>query len=410
MKCKIFFLVIYAYINTYSQRIDTVNFSVRGINSKVVLENTLNNTIKVIKLNVNNQHYDTIKIKNKNNDTSTKFILNDTNFVNILKDTNIFKDKNIFLNKLDSISLKKIVIYNFFPVNEITESSDSDSNNDNNFFDKISTYISNNLFIIFLIFFNILLFIIIIICFSKLIKVKKDLNLISERENIKYHFEKYKFKFTKNNFKDRIDELFDEYTNSKEDIKKLEERYKKLENERDQLVIDKEKYFSDNDALSEKFKLLENEIQNKIDFISDIETKLNIAKEELSKEKESHLEIITISNILINKFNNKSQEIQELASKESIEEAKKSYLKALIFMTFHSRSLIKKITVNDSKYDEMNNNLLNDKNIKPNKIINSNVKYDDVEHLVYVTIKLFKDYKINGIDDVFFNGNMINDK
>ena len=74
------------------------------------------------------------------------------------------------------------------------------------------------------------------------------------------------------------------------------------------------------------------------------------------------------------------------------------------------QKILSKINENDTKYDSMNTDLLLDKTVKANKIITNNVQYNEVDHLVYVTLKLFKDYKITGINDVFFNGDAINEK
>lgn len=413
MKNILVLLLLFVYVNSFSQVKDIVNIvndSINGINSQIVLEKISKNKLRVVVLNIMTQQNDTLSITITKNDTTAKFLLKDSIFSNLLLDKNIFNNKSIFLNKLDSISLKSLSTYNFIPVIENTDNSQPAIETKITFFDKLLQCIANNFIIITLVILNLFLSIIIIFYYKRLKKIRLDYNLLSDLEKVKQHFNNYKFNFTKKTLKDRIDELYKQYTESIEENIKLEENSKILVKEKNKINIEKEKLISTFQIINEKLLSTQNDIQNKIIIISDLEKTTNILKEDLNKEKSKQSEVINTANLLIKKFNNKSQEIQELASKESIEEAKKSYVKALVFMTFHSRSLIKKIIESDSKYDSMNIDLLNDKIVKPNNIITSNVKYDDVDHLVYVTLKTFKDYKINQINDVFFNGDQINEK
>ena len=110
-------------------------------------------------------------------------------------------------------------------------------------------------------------------------------------------------------------------------------------------------------------------VEENLDNIKSLESTIESLKIEFDAEKESQKDVKFISSLLLKKFNQKSIEIQDLASQESLDEAKKSFIKALIFMTFQSRSLIKKINENDTKYDSMNTDLLLEKTVKANKII-----------------------------------------
>jgi chromosome segregation ATPase len=249
-----------------------------------------------------------------------------------------------------------------------------------------------------------ILILLLVLSFIKLKKLQKNYNLLSDAEKIDKHFKKYHFRFNKRDLKDRIDEIYKEYISLIEEIKKKESHSELLQKQFNQIQKENEKFNSTNQDLNSKLLSSENQVSNNQKFIQNLELNIQTLNSDLEKEKQLQKEIQNISILLIEKFNNKSFEIQELASQESLDEAKKSYLKALIFMTFQSKSLIKKINESDSKYDSMNIDLLYDKIVKANKIITSNVKYDDVDPLVYITLKLFKDYKINGINDVFFNG------
>ena len=189
----------------------------------------------------------------------------------------------------------------------------------------------------------------------------------------------------------------------KKNVELLKKQIFEIQNQNDKLGLTMKQ-------IAEKLEISENDVKENLVNIKSLESTIDSLKIKLDTEKESQKDVKFISSLLLKKFNQKSIEIQELASQESLDEAKKSFIKALIFMTFQSISLIKKINQFDTNDDTMNTDLLLDKPVKANNIIINNVQYNQVDHLVYVTLKLFKDYKITGINDVFFNGDAINEK
>ena len=408
-------IILFGFINLFSQGKDSITKdSIDGLNVQITFKKIQKNNKKALRITFDkneSKNIDSLDISIPKGDSTTKFILNDSNFNKHLSDTNIFSEPSILVNKLDTLSLKfgKIYILNPNPkplltdVEQIVESTPS-------FYNFFTKYEYNHVIIIFLIFSLLILIVLLIISLSKLHKLQKNYNLLSDAEKIDEHFKKYHFRFNNRDLKGRIDEIYKEYISFIDEIKKKESHSDLLQKQFNQIQKENEKFNSTNQDLNSKLLSSENQVSNNQKFIQNLELNIQTLNSDLEKEKQLQKEIQNISTLLIEKFNNKSFEIQELASQESLDEAKKSYLKALIFMTFQSKSLIKKINESDSKYDSMNTDLLYDKIVKANKIITSNVKYDDVDPLVYITLKLFKDYKINGINDVFFNGDEINVK
>ena len=414
MKFKILFLILFGYINSYAQVKDSViTDSINGINRQITFKKILKNSKKLVRITsekIENEKNDTINIPIPKDDTTTKFILNDLNFINYLDDTNLFSESSILVAKLESLSLKSLTNYKFYPNITLTEQPPPPSPPVSTIFDQWINFIVNNSTIIILSFLNFIFILFLIIFIIKFKKQKNDNFLLTDVQKVNELFKNYDLRFKNNNLKENIDEIYKQYiiVSNENKIKHsqlelLKKQIFEIQNQNDKLGLTMKQ-------IAEKLEISENDVKENLVNIKSLESTIDSLKIKLDTEKESQKDVKFISSLLLKKFNQKSIEIQELASQESLDEAKKSFIKALIFMTFQSRSLIKKINENDTKYDSMNTDLLLDKTVKANKIITNNVQYNEVDHLVYVTLKLFKDYKITSINDVFFNGDAINEK
>ena len=413
MKYKILFLILFGFINSYAQFKDPVSIdSINGINRQFTFKIIIKNSKKLVRITsekIENEKSDTINIPIPKDDTTTRFILNDSNFMKYLYDTNLFSESSILVTKLESLTLKSLTNYKFYPNKTLIEQPPPPPPVPT-IFEQLINSIVNNSTIIILSFLNLIFIFLLIIYIIKLKKLKDNYFLLTDAQKVNNLFKNYNLRFKNNNLKENIDEIYKQYiiVSDENNIK-----YKQLEVLKKQIFeIQKQKEELDltiKDVV-EKLLISENHVKVNFENIKSLESTIESLKIKLDTEKESQKEVRLISSLLLKKFNQKSIEIQNLASQESLDEAKKSYIKALIFMTFQSRSLIKKINETDTKYDSMNTDLLLDNPIKANKLISSNVQYNEVDHLVYVTLKLFKDYKITGIKDVFFNGDEINEK
>ena len=414
MKFKILFFILFGYINSYAQVKDSVlTDSINGINRQITFKKILKNSKKLVRITsekIENEKNDTINIPIPKDDTTTKFILNDLNFINYLDDTNLFSESSILVAKLESLSLKSLTNYKFYPNITLTEQTPLPSPPVYTIFDQLINFIVNNSTIITLSFLNFIFIFLLIIFIIKFKKQKNDNFLLTDVQKVNELFKNYDLRFKNNNLKENIDEIYKQYIIVSDEnkikhsqLELLKKQIFEIQNQNDKLGLRMKQ-------IAEKLEISENDVKENLVNIKSLESTIDSLKIKLDTEKESQKDVKFISSLLLKKFNQKSIEIQELASQESLDEAKKSFIKALIFMTFQSRSLIKKINENDTKYDSMNTDLLLDKTVKANKIITNNVQYNEVDHLVYVTLKLFKDYKITSINDVFFNGDAINEK
>ena len=277
-------------------------------------------------------------------------------------------------------------------------------------FEQLINFIVNNSTIIILSFLNLILIFLLIIYIIKFKKLKDDYSILIDAQKVNELFKNYNFRFKKNSLKDKIDEIYKQYIIVLDETKKKDSQLVDLNKLNLEIQNQKDKLGSTIKDITEKLLISQNHENENLVNIKRLESSIESLKIKFEAEKDSQRDVQFISSLLLKKFNQKSIEIQELASQESLDEAKKSFIKALIFMTFQSISLIKKINVSDSNNDIMNTDLLLDKPVKANNIIINNVQYNQVDHLVYVTLKLFKDYKITGINDVFFDGDAITEK
>lgn len=414
MKYKILFLILFGFINSSAQVKDSViTDSINGINSQIIFKQIIKKNKKFVRITsekIENEKSDTINIPIPKGDTTTKFILEDLNFKKYIADTNFFKDSNILVAKLKSLSLKSLTNYKFYPKITLTEPPPPPPPPVPTIFEQLINFIVNNPITIILSFLNLIFIFLFIIYIIKFKKLKDNYFLLTDAQKVNKLFKNYNLRFKNNSLKDNIDEIYKQYIlvsdGSKVKDSHLEDLKKQIfniQNQNDKLGLTIK-------DIVEKLEISEKNKKENLDNINSLESTIESLKIEFDLEKKSQIDVQNISSLLLKKFNHKSSEIQELTSQESLDEAKKSFIKALIFMTFQSRSLIKKINKSATKPDIMNTDLLLDKPIKANKIISSNVQYNEVDHLVYVTLKLFKDYKITDIDDVFFNGDAINDK
>ena len=148
MKFKILFLILFGYINSYAQVKDSViTDSINGINRQITFKKILKNSKKLVRITsekIENEKNDTINIPIPKDDTTTKFILNDLNFINYLDDTNLFSESSILVAKLESLSLKSLTNYKFYPNITLTEQPPPPSPPVSTIFDQWINFIVNN--------------------------------------------------------------------------------------------------------------------------------------------------------------------------------------------------------------------------------------------------------------------------
>lgn len=414
MKYKILFLILFGFINSYAQVKDSVTIdSINGISRQITFKKIIKNSKKLLRITsekIDNEKNDTINILIPKGDTTTKFILNDSNFINYLSDTNLFSEPSILVAKLESLSLKSLTNYKFYPNITQTELPPPPPPPVSTIFEQLINFIVNNSTIIIVSFLNLILIFLLIIYIIKFKKLKDDYFLLTDSQKVNELFKNYNLRFKNSSLKDKIDEIYKQYIIVLDETKKKDSQLVELNKLNLEIQKQKDELDLTIKDVVEKLSISENHVKVNFETIKSLESTIESLKIKFDTEKESQKEVRLISSLLLKKFNQKSIEIQNLASQESLDEAKKSFIKALIFMTFQSISLIKKINQFDTNDDTMNTDLLLDKPVKANNIIINNVQYNQVDHLVYVTLKLFKDYKITGINDVFFNGDAINEK
>lgn len=414
MKYKILFIILFGFINSSAQVKDSVKIdSIKGIYRQITFKKILKNSKKLVRVTFEKKETkinDTIIIPIPKGDTTTIFILEDSNFKKYIDDTNFFSESSILVAKLESLSLKSLTNYKFYPNITLTEQPSLPPPPVPTIFEQLINFIVNNSTIIILSFLNLILIFLLIIYIIKFKKLKDDYSILIDAQKVNELFKNYNFRFKKNSLKDKIDEIYKQYIIVLDETKKKDSQLVDLNKLNLEIQNQKDKLGSTIKDITEKLLISQNHENENLVNIKRLESSIESLKIKFEAEKDSQRDVQFISSLLLKKFNQKSIEIQELASQESLDEAKKSFIKALIFMTFQSISLIKKINVSDSNNDIMNTDLLLDKPVKANNIIINNVQYNQVDHLVYVTLKLFKDYKITGINDVFFDGDAITEK